>query len=1125
VNDERARASSRADLAMILDGVADGVMAMDASGRLIFVNETAAKMMGFADPAAALEAGRPAIAARFELIDAQHRPLPAEALPTERALRGETPPEMLVGYRRPPDPSVRWSLVRSRPVFDRSGALRSVTTIFRDVTAARMAEDALRAANEALRAVVRASPLPIVVLDADANVRLWNPAAEKTFGWTEDDILGKRLPIVPEDLAPQFREYLEILAEGRDIPPLETKRHTRSGEVLDVTIWATSFFSPEGTRQILGILADATEARRAAAERERLLRQIETERNFLRVILEQLPVGARIADATGRIILANRQLEAIWRAGDAGQWVGFHADGRPYEPRDWPIFRVVDGESQIVNEEIEIQRSDGARGTLVANSAPVRNDTGTVVGAVSILSDITDRKRAEMGSRFLAEASRLLTSSLDHRETLRTVAGLAVPWLADWCAIHLVRKDGAIGTVALAHRDAEKAAWAEATVPDYRPSFDAPLGVGNVVRTGASELYHSVPEDLLERALGGGVMVEVMRRLGLAAALVVPVMGRQRAIGAITLVATQPGRRFDARDVELAEELGRRAGLAVENAILFRKESDARQAAESAARRTAILQQFAEALSEAPTEESIAHVIIQTGLRHLGADAGSVALVRGDQIDIARSAGYRRSVEERWPFFPITADLPIARAVRDRAIVTYSSLEELFESFPEMVKIEKWTHKSFAAVPLLVESRAIGAIGLSFLEARRFDGEEIGMMLAIARQCAQAVERARLFEAERAARADAEAANRAKDEFLATLSHELRTPMTATLGWARMLTMLNVDEDTMRVAIDSIHRSTQAQARIVDDLLDVARIVTGKMKIEPRPMILRPLIIESLESVKAAADARSIEIAVDLVDPPVPVLGDPDRLRQVVWNLLSNAIKFTHAGGHVAIRLERDATDARLTISDDGQGIRPDLLPVIFERFRQGDSSTSRAAAGLGLGLSIVKHLIELHGGAVTAQSDGEGKGSVFAVTIPIAQREATEPAPPVGTAPHLLAGSAVLVVDDEQDTCLMIASTLRQFGADVRTAASATEALALLHAARPHLVVSDLGMPDIDGFELAKRIRSSGDADLPLVALTAYGRPEDRERAILAGYTAYIRKPVDPDLLVESIDELLRRR
>ncbi|HEY0590370.1 MAG TPA: PAS domain S-box protein [Thermoanaerobaculia bacterium] len=1122
MTDSPLHAATREELAMILDGVADGVIALDAAGAMIFVNETAATMLGFASAAEAIGAKTPFIAEGVALLDARMAPIPAADLPFERARRGENPPETLVALRRGAGEPVRWTLIRSGAVRDGSGAVRSVITILRDVTAARLTENALRAANEALRAVFRASPLPIIVLDCDATIRLWNPAAERIFGWKEEELLGAPVPFVPPEFRGEFDHYLDLVVRGNEIPPLETKRLTKKGDLLDVTVWATSFISPEGRRQVIGILADATDARRAAAERERLLRQSETDRNFLRVILEQLPLGARVCDAKGEIILSNRHLESIFRADGDGLWAGYRADGRPLDKIEWPIFRSLRSSEPVVNEEIQISRGDGTAGTVMVSAAPVRDDDGTTVGAAGVIVDITERKRAEMASRFLAEASRLLTSSLDHRERLRTVAQLAVPWLADWCAVHLVRRDGTIGTVTIAHPDPERKRWAEHVAPEYRPNADSSVGVARVIRTGISEMYEEIQDSLLREAAADGATLEMLRGLSIHAAMIVPLVGRQRTLGAITFMSSDPTRRFDATDRALAEELGRRGGLAVENAILFRRESAARVAAERAARRTATLQRFAEALSEAATPDTIADLIVHTGLKHLGADAGSLYLVHGETITRARSAGYRPEAAARWTEFSTAADLPIAEAIRERRIVTYSSLDELFAHYPGMRAIPQWTHRSFAAVPLIVGTRAIGAVGLNFLAERAFESDEIELMLAVARQCAQAVDRARLLDAERSARAEAEAANRAKDEFLATLSHELRTPMTATLGWARMLSLLNVDEETLRLAIDSIFRSTQAQARIVDDLLDVARIVTGKMKIEARPMLLRPLIVEALESVKAAAEARSISIELLLADPPVPVVGDPDRLRQVIWNLLSNAIKFTHPGGHVLVHLDREAEHARLTIRDDGQGIRAEILPLIFERFRQGDSSSSRAAAGLGLGLSIVKHLVELHGGTVAAASDGEGKGATFTITIPIAPRESVDlPSSPPKPERRLL-GRSVLVVDDARDTCLMIATTLRQFGAEVRTAASAGEAIAMLRASLPHLVLSDLAMPDVDGFTLAGRIREEIAPQLPLVALTAYGRPEDREKAFAAGFTAYLRKPVDPEVLVESISRLL---
>ncbi|HEU5161815.1 MAG TPA: PAS domain S-box protein, partial [Thermoanaerobaculia bacterium] len=413
MSDSTSGPSSREELAMILDNVADGVLATDIAGRITFANRAAARMLGKENGPPL--AGSLAAEACLPFLDDRGEPIPPDELPQQRALRGEGSKETLLGCRRDGESQTRWLLVKSDPVLGDDGSVRSVVTIFRDVSAPRAAEDALRAANEALRAVVRSSPLPIIVLDEDLTVRLWNPAAEKTFGWSEEEVIGRRSPLITSELEAESARFAAKLASGDEVPPLETKRRTRQGDVLDVTVWATSFTSPEGRRQLLGIVADSTDARRAASERERLLGQIETERNFLRVILDQLPVGARVANAAGEIIFANQELLRIWGAQDEGQWTGFHPDGRPYDRMDWPIFRAVREKREIVNEEIEIVRADRSGGTLLASSAPVRDADGEIVGGVSVLADITERKRAEMGARFLAEASHILTSSLDHR--------------------------------------------------------------------------------------------------------------------------------------------------------------------------------------------------------------------------------------------------------------------------------------------------------------------------------------------------------------------------------------------------------------------------------------------------------------------------------------------------------------------------------------------------------------------------------------------------------------------------------------------------------------------------------------------------------------------------------------
>jgi PAS domain S-box-containing protein len=396
-------------------------------------------------------------------------------------------------------------------------------------------------------------------------------------------------------------------------------------------------------------------------------------------------------------------------------------------------------------------------------------------------------------------------------------------------------------------------------------------------------------------------------------------------------------------------------------------------------------------------------------------------------------------------------------------------------------------------------------------------------------------ERARLFAAEQAARAEAERLNRAKDEFLATLSHELRTPLNALMGWARMLRTSGLDAATTARAVDVIERNTRLQAQLVADLLDVSRIITGKLRLELRPVHIASVIAGALDAVRGTAEAKQLHLET-VIDPAIGiVMGDADRLHQIVLNLVSNAVKFTPPGGRITARARRTDTEAELRVTDTGRGISPDFLPYVFDRFRQADSTTTRTHGGLGLGLAIVRHLVELHGGTVQAASAGEGRGATFTVRIPLAPLDPSGEAGAVGTGDALasadsfpsLDGVRILLVDDEADTREVIGEALSKCGAVVTTAASAGEALAVLGPAQPDVLVSDIAMPDMDGYQLLEKIRQH-DADqgrwLPAVALTAYARTEDRDRALTAGYQFHVPKPVDPIALARAVGSLAGR-
>jgi PAS domain S-box-containing protein len=413
------------------------------------------------------------------------------------------------------------------------------------------------------------------------------------------------------------------------------------------------------------------------------------------------------------------------------------------------------------------------------------------------------------------------------------------------------------------------------------------------------------------------------------------------------------------------------------------------------------------------------------------------------------------------------------------------------------------------------------------------DGRVVGaskIARDISERHAAALERERLLTVARDA-------SRLKDEFLATLSHELRTPLNAVLGYVRMVRSGLVTEDKRDRAMETIERNANALTQMVEDILDVSRIIAGKLRLDARAMDLGDVVKGALAAVTPAAEARGISLETVLDPRTGPVTGDPERLQQVVWNLLSNAVKFTGRGGHVQVRVERVESHVEIVVSDTGVGIPPDFLPHVFERFRQADATTTRERGGLGLGLSITRHIVESHGGTVHAASGGEGKGSTFRVALPL--RVVHEPQLEERAHPHAesipsiplplpdLRGIVVLIVDDDRDALRLVREILEAAGATVATAESAMEALSALEAVRPHVLVADLGMPHMDGFELVSRVRQMADQALrgtPAAALTAYARSEDRTRVLRSGFQMHLTKPIAPGELMAAIAVLARR-
>jgi PAS domain S-box-containing protein len=438
--------------------------------------------------------------------------------------------------------------------------------------------------------------------------------------------------------------------------------------------------------------------------------------------------------------------------------------------------------------------------------------------------------------------------------------------------------------------------------------------------------------------------------------------------------------------------------------------------------------------------------------------------------------------------------------------------------------------RAVMVVPIRVDDRVDGLLYVANTARRPFSDLDQAVLVRLADQAAFAIRNARLLAREQQALAESEAANRSKDEFLATLSHELRTPLTSMLGWVRMLRGARLDPEQTARALETIERNTRLQAKLIDDLLDVSRIVAGKIKLEQQRLDVGAVVGEAVQSLRREAELNGVELEVVLPEGSVLVVGDAVRLQQVVANLLSNAIKFTPAGGRIDVVLERADAGVRLVVRDTGAGIAPELLPHIFDRFLQGDASRTRGRGGLGLGLAIVRHLVELHGGIITAASDGAGRGATFTVTLPTvvsAGRPETAPlARPTAAGGRLLDGVRVLAVEDHADSRELIRAALAERGAEILVAGSVDDALAVLDREPIDVLISDVGMPLRDGYALVEALRelerARGRRAIPAIALTAYAGRDDRERLLAAGFQVHVAKPIDPDVLADTVARAL---
>ncbi|HEY0544461.1 MAG TPA: PAS domain S-box protein [Pyrinomonadaceae bacterium] len=800
-----------------------------------------------------------------------------------------------------------------------------------------------------LASIIETSDDAIISKDLRGVITSWNRAAEILYGYTAAEMVGQPVSIIiPSERQGEMAEILERIKRGERVDHFETVRMSKDGRRVEVSLTISPIKAASG--KIIG----ASKIARNITERKRAEEALRVSEARYRTLFESTQDGIMIVNDEGSYIEVNESLCRILKT-PRERLLGAHFS--EFIPPD-----VLREAEQDFAELKNFSAFEGEFPLMAADGTKVELDWTSRANFVPglhfcVARDITRRKRAEEGQKFLAEASTLIASSLNYETTLKSVTRMAVPGLADWCTVDILDESGALKRLAVAHVDPSKVEWAHELEKRFPVDMDAPRGVPNVLRTGASELYPDIPDAMLVESVKDPEQLRILRELGFTSAMIVPLVANRRTIGAISFITAESRHHYDAEDLALAEDLARRAALAIENARL------------------------------------------------------------------------------------------------------YSAAQE---------------------------------------------------------------------------------ANRIKDEFLATLSHELRTPLTAILGWAVMLRTGKFKEDAVSRALESIERNAKAQTQIVEDVLDVSRIITGKLRLDLRPLELAPFIQASVETLRPTAEAKGITLRATLEKDAGAIAADPARMQQVIWNLLSNAIKFTPKGGTVELRLERADSQARISLSDTGIGIRREFLPYVFDRFRQADGSISRRHGGLGLGLAIVRHLVELHGGTVRAESQGEGQGATFTIELPLlaesslvvaAEDELPQAQAMVETderiaveCPAALENLKVLIVDDEADARLLLTAVLENCGARVEVAQSAREALAAIERFRPDMLVSDIGMPDEDGYALIRKIRAlkaEQGGRIPAIALSAYAREEDRLRALIAGYHTHVAKPVNPAELIAVISSL----